>query len=139
MKILTTSVADQTIRIIPRSYPDDITIIVRDDSTNTETTYTLDSMEWENSDEEWQTVEANWNSAGGYYEENDYLVITNQYALVEGRFYDLTIKNELNKVIYKDKIFCTDQTIDESTNNYYTVNQNEYTVENTYDNDYIIL
>jgi len=139
MKILTTSTGDQTIRVIPRSYPDDLTIIVRDDSTNTETTYVLDSMEWENSDEEWQAVEMNWNDAGGYYEENDYLVITNQYALTEGRFYDLTLKNELNEIIYKDKLFCTDQTIDESTNNYYTVNKDEYTVENTYDNDYIIL
>ena len=138
MKILTTSTGDQTIRIIPRSYPDDVTLVLRDDSTNTETIYTLESMEWENTDEEWQAVNLNWNDAGGYFEENGYLVITNQYNLVEGRYYDLTIK-EGNNVLYKDKIFCTDQTINQQVNSYYTINDNVYTTENTYDNDYIII
>lgn len=139
MKILTTSTGEQTIRIIPRSYPDDITLILRDDSTNTEVIYTIDSMEWENTDEVWQAVDLNWNDAGGYFEEDGYLVISNEYNLLEGRFYDLTIKNELDQVIYKDKIFCTDQTIDQETNNYYSVNEGVYTTENSYDNEYIIL
>jgi hypothetical protein len=138
MKILTTSLTEQTIRIIPRSYPDDVTLILRDDSTNEIVTYTLDSMEWENSDEVWNAVDLNWNDAGGYYEEDGYLVINNQYNLVEGRFYDLTIK-EGSVVIYKDKIFCTDQSIDQETNNYYSINENVYTTENSYDNDYIII
>lgn len=138
MKILTTSLTEQTIRIIPRSYPDDVTLILRDDSTNEIVTYTLDSMEWENTDEVWNAVDLNWNDAGGYYEEDGYLVINNQYNLVEGRFYDLTIK-EGSVVIYKDKIFCTDQSIDQETNNYYSINENVYTTENSYDNDYIII
>lgn len=133
MIILTTSTAEQTIRIIPREYPDDVTLILRDDSTNTETTYTLESMEWENTDEEWQTVDMNWNSAGGYYEDKGYLVIQNEYALTENRFYDLTIK-EGSSVIYKDKIFCIDQTIAD-----YSVNNGEYVTEDSYDNDYIII
>jgi hypothetical protein len=133
MIILTTSTAEQTIRIIPREYPDDVTLILRDDSTNTETTYTLESMEWENTDEEWQTVNLNWNSVGGYYEDKGYLVIQNEYALTENRFYDLTIK-EGSSVIYKDKIFCTDQTIAD-----YSVNNGEYVTEDSYDNDYIII
>lgn len=138
MKILTTSTGEQTIRIIPRSYPDDVTLILRDDSTNEIVTYTLDSMEWENTDEVWNAVDLNWNDAGGYFEEDGYLVINNQYNLVEGRFYDLTIK-EGSVVIYKDKIFCTDQTIDQETNNYYSINENVYTTEDSYDNDYIII
>lgn len=138
MKILTTSLTEQTIRIIPRSYPDDVTLILRDDSTNEIVTYTLDSMEWENTDEVWNAVDLNWNDAGGYFEEDGYLVINNQYNLVEGRFYDLTIK-EGSVVIYKDKIFCTDQSIDQETNNYYSINENVYTTENSYDNDYIII
>lgn len=133
MIILTTSTAEQTIRIIPRQYPDDVTLILRDDSTNTEVTYTLESMEWENTDEVWETVDMNWNSAGGYYEDKGYLVIQNNYALTENRFYDLTIK-EGSSVIYKDKIFCTDQTIAD-----YSVNNGEYITEDSYDNDYIII
>lgn len=44
-----------------------------------------------------------------------------------------------NTVIYKDKILCTDQVIDQSNNDYYTINENEYTTEDSYDNDYIII
>lgn len=117
MKILTTSTGEQTIRIIPRSYPDNITLILRDDSTNEVDTYS-------------DIVPTT---------DNGYLVISNEYNLLEGRFYDLTIKNQSNQIIYKDKIFCTDQTIDQETNNYYSVNEGVYTTENSYDNEYIIL
>ena len=41
-------------------------------------------------------------------------------------------------IIYKDKIFCTDQTINQDTNDYYSVNKNEY-VNQSGNNDYIVL
>ena len=47
-------------------------------------------------------------------------------------FYILTIKKS-GSVIYKDKIFCTNQTISS-----YTVNENEYTPRET-TNDFIVL
>jgi hypothetical protein len=50
----------------------------------------------------------------------------------------LEIKNG-NTVIYKDRVFCTDQTVNQTNNDYYSVNSGEYTTENSYDNDYIIL
>ena len=112
---LTTSTDAQTIKIIPRSYATSVSMVFRDDSTNTSVTYTSSATTNKN-----------------------YLVISQALALKEGRFYDLTIKEGTN-VIYKDKVFCTDQTVDQDTNNYYTVNQGEYTTETTYDNDYIIL
>lgn len=60
--------------------------------------------------------------------------------LVEGRFYSLTIENfAQTDIYYKGLVFCTDQTIDQDTNNYYSVNDGEYVSETSYDNDYIIL
>ena len=112
---LTTSTDAQTIKVITRSYATNVSLIFRDDSTNTSVTYTSSATTNKN-----------------------HLVISQALALKEGRFYDLTIK-EGTSVIYKDKVFCTDQTVDQDTNNYYTVNQGEYTTETTYDNDYIIL
>ena len=112
---LTTSTDAQIIKIIPRSYATNVSLIFRDDSTNTSVTYTSSATTNKN-----------------------HLVISQSLALKEGRFYDLTIKEGSN-VIYKDKVFCTDQTVDQDTNNYYTVNQGEYTTETTHDNDYIIL
>lgn len=113
---LTTSSSAQTLKIIPRSYASSITMILRDDSTNTSTTYTSISTSTD----------------------KNYLVISQALnpVLVEGRFYDLTIKEGSN-IIYKDKIFCTDQTISD-----YSVNSGEYTIptgDDKFDNDYIII
>ena len=118
---LTTSASAQTIKIIPRSYASSVTMIVRDDSTNTSTTYSSVSA----------TTDKN------------YLVISKALSpvLVEGRFYDLTVK-EGASVIYKDKIFCTSQTVNQANNDYYTVNSGEYTIptgNDKHDNDYIIV
>ena len=75
--------------------------------------------------------------------DKNYLVVSKALSpvLVEGRFYDLTLKEGAN-VIYKDKIFCTNQTVNQANNDYYTVNSGEYTTptgDDKYDNDYIII
>ena len=75
---------------------------MRDDSTNTEVSYSVTP-----------TTEGN------------YLVVTNAYTLIEGRFYDLTLLDG-TEVIYKDKVFCTDQTISQPSNDYYKVNKDVY-------------
>jgi hypothetical protein len=113
---LTTSASAQTLKVIPRSYASSVSMILRDDSTNTSTTYSSISTSTD----------------------KNYLVVSQALSpvLVEGRFYDLTIKEGSN-VIYKDKVFCTDQTISS-----YTVNSGEYTVptgNNVFDNDYIVI
>ena len=46
-------------------------------------------------------------------------------------FYNLTIKNGSN-IVYKDKIFCTNQVLED-----FTVNQNQY-VANTTNNEFVI-
>ena len=116
MKVLSTTASAQTIKIIPRSYASSVTIIVRDQSTNASTTYSSVSTSTD----------------------KNYLVISQAFSpnLVEGRFYDMTIKEGSN-VIYKDKVFCTDQTISS-----YTVNSSEYTIptgNDVFDNDYIVI
>jgi hypothetical protein len=115
MKVLTTSTSDQTLKIIPREYVSTVTLKLRDDSTNEVTT--LNDI----------TTST----------DKDYMLISYGFNLVEGHFYDLTILSGSN-IIYLDKIFCTDQTIDQDTNNYYSVNKDEY-VSKSGNNDFIIL
>ena len=67
----------------------------------------------------------------------DYLTISHPFSLVEGRYYDLTILAG-SKVIYLDKIFCTDQVINQESNKYYSVNKDEY-ISQPSNNDYIII
>ena len=116
MKILSTSTSAQTLKVIPREYVSTATLVLRDDQTNEQTIFSDITLT--------QT--------------GDYSVISQAFSLKEGYYYDITISSTGN-VIYKDKIFCTDQTVDQSQNSYYTINQNEYTTDTSYDNDYIIL
>lgn len=139
MKILTTSTDAQSIKFVPREYVASATLYLRDDSTNVETNQTVTLVQ-----------------------SGDELVYTGTFNLVEGRFYDInfvvdpnlweqdTITWELitdtwdasqgaSLSLYKDKIFCTNQTLDQTEDEYYSVNKNQYVTENTYDNDYIII
>jgi len=116
MILLTTSEEAQQIKVIPRAYAASVTLKLRDESKNTVTTYS--------------SVAAT-NVKG-------YLTLSRAFSLVEGRFYELTILDG-TEVIYKDRIFCTDQDVDQATNDYYSVNKNVYDSENSYDNEYIII
>lgn len=119
------SVSNQTIQILPREYTTSIVLLLRDDSTNSETYLELPTS----------------------VKNGNYLDITSVFTLVEGRFYDLVVyKVELGyvlasltelDVIYKDKIFCTAQNLDQNTNTFYTPNESEY-IEQSANNDFII-
>ena len=142
MKILTTSTSAQTITFAPRTYPSTVIVLIRDTSTNTTTRTESVSLT----------------------RTNDKASISTTFSLKEGRFYDLKILqgvgalwNTYNviweaatntweniitteKDIYLDKVFCTDQTIDQSNNDYYTINNGVYTETTSYpDDDYIII
>jgi hypothetical protein len=59
--------------------------------------------------------------------------------LVKNRFYTFRIKSVANlKNIYKDKIFVTDQVINQKINKTYSINKDEY-VEVESNNDYIVI
>lgn len=140
MKHLIPSTNSQTIKIIPRVYSTNIVMSIRDDSTNDFTLMFPD------------TIVINRN----------FLEITDVFNLKEGLFYDLKIyygnferridndKGILESiqclnakygnldVIYRDKIFCTIQSTNQASNEYYTVNKDVYK-EKSGNNDFIIL
>ena len=111
MKVLTTSGDAQEMTIIPRSYPATVDIRLRNESTNGVTLIENVSTTTD----------------------KGYLTFSAVYSLTENVFYELTILDG-SSVIYKDKVFCTDQAI--AT---YSVNNGEYVTEDSYDNDYIII
>ncbi len=131
MKIMTTSATGQTLKVIPRLFNSVNNIVVRDNSTNKSYTYT------------------NINTS---FSVNNYMSIINQGSgyvdsdsntiLKEGRFYDLTVYGANTTLLYKDKIFVTTQTINQANNDYYDINNSEYTTDSQAamnDNDYIII
>ncbi len=124
MKILTTSDASQNIQIIPRQFLSSYKLIVRDEAAN----------------EEVFNGEVTAAASDNYRT----LQVTFDPILKEGRFYIMEVRDRLVDTIiyYKDKIFCTDQTINQDNNDYYDINEGQYDFDDTsgsHDNDYIIL
>jgi hypothetical protein len=111
MHILQVSDSIQSIVVIPRTYPISVTIELTDESKNTTSS---PSVSVSNS--------------------NGYMTISGVFALVKSRFYTINVFDGTN-LIYRGKIFCTDQTIFDK----YSVNEGEYVKEQSYDNEYIIL
>lgn len=138
MIVLTTSTAEQTYSVIPREYVTDVTICIRDESTNEEICVLTTGQFWNTNTFEWQLANYDWEDEAGIVITNDLMYITMNLNLIEGRFYDLKISNVSGTVIFRDKIFCTDQTIDQATNNYYDMNLGQYTINTSGNNDYII-
>ena len=142
MIVLTTSTLAQTFKVIPRTYGDQFTMSIRDDSTNVTTVYEVDNA----------------------VTSGNYLTFSQAFSpvLVEGHFYDIKLYSDPNfwntnynlwevynefwnidttniLDIFKDRIFCTDQEIDQMDNLYYKLNEGQYITDNSYNNDYIVI
>ena len=142
MIILTTSAPAQQLSVIPRQYSDNFTLSVRDDSTNVVKYYSI----------------TNATTSGNYL---NFSNIFNP-ILVENHFYDLRLYQDPNfwntnynlwelyaqiwnvdredtEDIYQDRIFCTDQDIDQlNKNDHYQINKGQYKTYDGYDNTYIV-
>ncbi len=108
MIILQSSVSAQTFTFIPRTLAA-TSMVVEDELENTSVTTSITP------------------TVSTYY-----LSVTETLTLVEGRFYTLKVLNG-SDVVYKDKIFCTNQTVAD-----YSINNGEYT-ENTTSSEYVII
>lgn len=111
MIILTTTTNAQELKFIPREYVAS-SIVITDQDTNKPVTY-----------------------AGLTFTKDKYYLkgnVTFSPVLVEGRFYTLKVLNG-SSIVYRDMLFCTDQTV--ST---YTINKDVYT-ENVTTNEYVVI
>lgn len=143
MIVLTTSAQAQQLSVIPRDYTDTFTFDIRDDSTNVTVKYNVNNA----------TTSGNYLNFG----------IVFSPILVENHFYDLSMYIDYNywnsnnsfwnlydifwqldsnfkEEVYKDRIFCTDQDIDQlNDNDYYQLNKDQYTTFNGNDNTYLVI
>ena len=121
MIILKTLATAQPFAVIPRSYHTDFIMDIRDDSTNVTVSYEITGALLPTT--------------------RGKLRFTNIFSpvLVEGHFYDMELYvGDKTNSIYKDRIFCTDQVIDQSNNDYYKLNDGQFTTYDGYDNTYIV-
>lgn len=90
----------QTVRFIPTRKSSGTSLILKNETTNASTTYAI-------------TV-----SQSSYY-----ATFSKILTLKEGHFYEMTVLDGTD-LVYRDKVFCTNQTIET-----YSINKDEY-VEN---------
>ena len=111
MKILTTT--PSFIKFIPREAASSVTLTLTNKNTRTSETVSL-----------------------GVSNSNGYMTLYSGIpALVENTNYSMEVKNSSGDVIYRDTIFCTNQTDFDKFN----VHKDDYVTEDTYDNEFIVL
>ena len=108
MIILRESLLSQSFKFIPRTLTAD-SMVITDEAENTSDTIAITPVV-----------------------DRYYLSVSEVLTLVEGRFYTLTVLNGTD-VVYKDKIFCTNQIVKD-----YTINKDEY-VQNETSNEFVII
>lgn len=108
MIILKEQLTDQTFRFIPRELKAD-TLVFTNESTNEEVSYVCD-----------------------FYKDSYYLSVTDTFTLKEGTFYSLKVLNN-NDIVYRDRVFCTNQNLDT-----FSINNGQYTDHQT-TNEWIII
>ena len=108
MIILTTDTTPQTFVFIPRNSSFD-TVLITDDQTNVTTEITPYTY-----------------TEGDYYD-----TLEAEFNLVENHFYNLVVKDG-QTIVYKDRIFCTNQSLVT-----FSVNNGQY-VSNSTTNEFIV-
>ena len=111
MKILQETAIAQTLNFIPREFVATINYTLKNESTNTSVSGTN------------ITTTVN----GGYLE------ITEIFDLKEGVFYNIDITKTDNTLIYRGRIFCTNQDIEK-----FTINDGKYIEDTSKNNEYAI-
>jgi|TARA_R110000803_G_scaffold39325_1_gene84903 hypothetical protein len=143
MIILTTSASAQTLSVIPRQYNDSqFTMSIKDDSTNVTVFYDITTG----------TTLGNYLNFDNVFNpllvENHFfdlhLYIDYNYWNTNNSFWNLydilwQVDSDYKEDIFRDKIFCTDQDIDQlNDNDHYELNKGQYKSYDGFDNTYIV-
>lgn len=112
MNILTTSTGSQELKVIPRYYQTSIEMQITGENSRITETINVSAI-----------------NTGGY------MLINHEFNLDEGLYYGLELFNSLDQLIYRGRIFCTDQT--DFTHGRYDTNLGEYSTSDDKDNTII--
>lgn len=123
MIIIKENVAD-TISIRPRFIPSAVTINVRDTSLNKMQSFSISSF---TTLKDRLTLDVDF---GSFVKENRF------YEII---CWDNTSSYKSESIFFKSLMFCTDQLINQTNDDYYSVNKQQYIADDTNNNEYIIL
>tara|TARA_R110001632_G_scaffold72987_1_gene168366 strand:- start:1242 stop:1670 length:429 start_codon:yes stop_codon:yes gene_type:complete len=139
MIVFNTSTAAQTFKVIPRTYGAEFTMSITDDSTNTPIFYDITTA---TTDVNYLTFNQAFNPIlveGHFYDirfYSDYNYWNTNYQLWENdnTFWNVDRTNDVT--LFRDRIFCTDQDIDQMEDEHYNLNLDVYKTFNSFGNTY---
>lgn len=162
MIYLTSSSSTQTFTFIPREFVITAVVNIRDEETDLVQSTTIPVTKLSNyaaitmnlslvenkfyqieiisGSSDWEDVNLEWNVAGISWEDAitrggaEWELQTSQYQDVATAWDNESIERDV--VIYRDRIFCTDQTIAQGLDEYYDVIKNKYVYSTSGDNTY---
>ena len=140
MIVFNTSATAQAFKIIPRSYAAEFTMSITDDSTNITVYYDITNAI---TDVNYLTFNQAFNPIlveGHFYDirlYSDYNFWNTNYQLWENDNIFWNIDRTTDVTLFRDRVFCTDQSIDQIEDEYYDLNLGVYKTFNaTNDNQY---
>ena len=141
MKVLQETTDTQTLSFIPRIYPSYVNYIITNEETNIsvskENVETLQNGGYLEIDDVFELKQGVFYNIDFYY--NSIATEFENLVIEDSGTYEIntcfnTLSNEGLKLIYRGRIFCSNQSDLEK----FTMNENKYTEDNTYNNEYVI-
>ncbi len=139
MIVFTTSTNAQNFKIIPRTYGSEFSMSITDDSTNIPVYYDITNAVTNVNYLTFSQVFSPKLVEGHFYDirlYTDYNIWNTNYQLWENDNSLWNVDRTTDATIFRDKIFCTDQQIDQMEDEYYDLNLGIYKTFNSFDNTY---
>ena len=139
--IVLNTTTPQTLKVIPREYQSEFTLSYTDDSTNVVTEILIANAVISGNYLTWSQAFNPILVLNHFYDLKlfaNYAFWNTNYSLWENYNRLWNDPTDFENVFYRDKIFCTDQIINQKIQNYYDINKGQYITTDTYNNEYIV-
>ena len=131
----------QTLKVIPREFVSTFSFSYTDDSTNVETIISITTATTSGNYLTWSQTFNPLLVINHFYDVelfSDFAFWNTNYSLWQN-FQELwNDDGNFKNVFYRDKIFCTDQTVDQKNGDFYDINKNQHLTTDVFNNEYIV-
>ena len=131
----------QTLKVIPRIYESAFQVAYTDDSTNVRTEISISGASTSGNYLTWSQSFNPLLVVNHFYDLelfSNYLFWNQNFSLWQNYTRLWNDASDFINVFYKDRIFCTDETIDQKVDKYYDMNKGQFVTTTAYNNDYIV-
>ena len=131
----------QTLKVIPRIYESAFQVAYTDDSTNVRTEVSISGASTSGNYLTWSQSFNPLLVVNHFYDLelfSNYLFWNQNFSLWQNYTRLWNDASNFINVFYKDRIFCTDETIDQKVDKYYDMNKGQFVTTTAYNNEYIV-